>query len=81
MRNVDIRLRLDQEGILDVAKRRQDKWKKRLEEMNDDRTKEKVFKGELEGRDLEVDRGEGDCQFYIRQQPLSNYSHMTLLCL
>ena len=38
VRNVDIRLRLDQEGILDVAKRRQDKWKTRLEEMNDDRT-------------------------------------------
>ena len=50
VRNVDIRLRLGQEGILDVAKRIQDKWKKRLEEMNDDRTKKKVFKGELEGK-------------------------------
>ena len=38
VRNVDIRLRLGQEGVLDVVRRRQEKWKNRLEEMNDDRT-------------------------------------------
>ena len=38
MRNVDIRLRLGQGGVLDVVRRRQEKWKNRLEEMNDDRT-------------------------------------------
>ena len=50
VRNENIRLRLSQEGILDVIRRRQEKWKKRLEEMNDDRTTKKVFKGELEGK-------------------------------
>ena len=50
VRNKDIRLRLGQEGILNVVKRSQEKWKKRLEEMNDDRTTNKVFKGELEGK-------------------------------
>ena len=44
VRNEDIRLRLGQEGILDVVRRRQEKWKKRLEEMNDDRTTEKFLK-------------------------------------
>ena len=38
VRNVDMRLRLGQEGILDVVRRRQEKWKNGLEEMNDDRT-------------------------------------------
>ena len=33
-----------------VVRRRQEKWKNRLEEMNDDRTTKKVFKGELEGK-------------------------------
>ena len=46
---MDIRLRLGQEGILDVVSRRQ-KWKNRLEEMNDDSTTKKAFKGELEGK-------------------------------
>ena len=50
VRNVDLRLRLGQEGILDVVRRRQEKWNNRLEEMNDDRTTNKVFKGELEGK-------------------------------
>ena len=50
VRNKDIRLRLGQEGILDVVKRRQEKWKKRLEEMSYDRTTKKVFKGEVEGK-------------------------------
>ena len=50
----------DQEGILDVVWKRQEKWKNRLEEMNDDRTTKKVFKGELEGmrprsREVEVE--------------------------
>ena len=46
---MDIRLRLGQEGILDVVRRRQ-KWKNRLEEMNDDSITKKVIKGELEGK-------------------------------
>ena len=43
VRNVDMRLRLGQEGILDVV-RRQEKWKNRLEEMNDDRTTKTLLK-------------------------------------
>ena len=42
-------MRLGQEGILDVVRRRQ-KWKNRLEEMNDDSITKKVIKGELEGK-------------------------------
>ena len=56
VRNEDIWLR--QEGILDVVRRRQEEWKDRLEEMNDDRTTKKVFKRKLKGRDLEVDHRE-----------------------
>ena len=43
-------MRLGQEGILDAVRRRQEKWKNRLEEVNDDRITKKVFKGELEGK-------------------------------
>ena len=50
VRNEAIRLRLGQEGILDVVRRRQEKWKNRLDEMNDDRITKKVFRGELEGK-------------------------------
>ena len=51
-------MRLGQEGILDVVRRRQEKWKKRLKEMNDDRTIKKDFIGELEGkRPIELDHG------------------------
>ena len=49
---------MGQEGILDVVRRRQEEWKDRLEEMNDDRTTKKIFKRKLGGRDLEVDHGE-----------------------
>ena len=49
---------MGQEGILDVVRRRQEEWKDRLEEMNDDRTTKKIFKRNLGGRDLEVDNGE-----------------------
>ena len=50
VRNEAIRLRLGQEGILDVVRRRQKKWKNRLDKMNDDRITKKVFRGELEGK-------------------------------
>ena len=50
VRNEAIRLRLGQEGILDVVRRRQEKWKNRLDEMNDDRITKKVFRGEPEGK-------------------------------
>ena len=49
MRNEVIRERLGQEGILDFVNTRQEKWLTRLQEMNNDRTKD-VFTGDLEGK-------------------------------
>ena len=42
VRNVDIRERLTQEGVLDHVKRRQESWKGSLEEMNSEKTTKKV---------------------------------------
>ena len=39
MRNEVIRERLGQKGILDLVKRRQEKWLTRLQEMKNDRTR------------------------------------------
>ena len=49
VRNADIRERLNQEGVLDLVKRRQESWKGRLEEMSYEKTTKKVFVGEMEG--------------------------------
>ena len=49
VRNEVIRERQGQEGILDLVKRRQEKWLMRLQEMNNDRTTKEVFTGDLEG--------------------------------
>ena len=43
VRNVDIRGRLNQEGVLDLVKRRRESWKGRLEEMNIEKTTKNVF--------------------------------------
>ena len=45
--NVDIRGRLNQEGNLDLVKRRWESWKGRLEVMNSGKTTKKVFVGEM----------------------------------
>ena len=50
MRNVDIREKLRQESVLDAVKRRQEKWRFRLEEMSNERLTKKVFVGEMEGK-------------------------------
>ena len=50
VRNADIRERLNQEGVLDLVKRRQESWKSRLEEMSYEKTMKKVFVGEMEGK-------------------------------
>ena len=50
VRNEVVRERLGQEGILDLVKRRQEKWLTRLQEMNNDRTTKKVIIGDLEGK-------------------------------
>ena len=48
VRNEVTRETLGQEGILDLVKRRQEKWLTRLQEMNNDRTTKEVFTGDLE---------------------------------
>ena len=50
VRNDDVRLRLGQVGILELVRRRQEKWLNRLERMQDDRMTKKVFIGEIEGK-------------------------------
>ena len=52
VRNVDIREKLRQEGVLDMVKSRQEKWKIRMEEMSLERTTKKIFVGEMEGKRL-----------------------------
>ena len=50
VRNVDVREKLQQEGVLDMVKSRQEKWKIRVEEMSLERTTKKIFVGEMEGK-------------------------------
>ena len=50
IRNVDLRDRMKQEGVLDLVKRRQQRWKQRLEEMDDSRITKRVYDGEIAGR-------------------------------
>ena len=41
---------LQQEGVLDMVKSRQVKWKARLENMSMERTTKKIFDGEMQGK-------------------------------
>ena len=50
VRNVDVREKHRQEGVLDIVKSRQEKWKIRMEEMSLERTTKKIFVGEMEGK-------------------------------
>lgn len=50
IRNVDIKGRLRQEGVVDIVRRRQQNWKQRLEEMDSDRVTKKVYDGEIPGK-------------------------------
>ena len=50
VRNEDLRLRLWQVGILELTRRRQEKWLNKLERMQDDKITRRVFKGEIEGK-------------------------------
>ncbi len=47
VRNVDIREKLRQEGMLDMVKSRQERWRVRMEEMSRERTTRKIFEGEM----------------------------------
>ena len=49
MRNVDIRGRLKQEGVLDMVKKRQQNWKQKVEEMSNNRVTKKIYDGEIPG--------------------------------
>ena len=49
-RNVDIREKPRQKGVLDVVKSRQENCKIRMEEMSLERTTKKIFVGEMEGK-------------------------------
>ena len=49
-RNVDLKEKLWQEGVLDMLKSRQEKWKIRTEEMRLERITKKIFGGEMEGK-------------------------------
>ena len=44
MRNVDIRGRLKQEGVLGMVKKRQQNWKQKVEEMSINRVTKKIEK-------------------------------------
>ena len=50
VRNVVIRERLNQEGVLYPMKRREESWKGRLEQMNSGKTTKKAFVGEMKGK-------------------------------
>ena len=50
VRNVDIREKLRQEGVLDMVKSRQERWRVRMEEMSGERTTRKIFDGEMGGK-------------------------------
>ena len=50
IRNVDLRGRLRQEGVLALVNRWQQKWKQRLEEMSSGRVTKIVYDGEVPGK-------------------------------
>ena len=50
VRNVDLRDRLKQEGVLDTVKKRQQSWKQRVEEMSTNRVTRKIYDEEIPGR-------------------------------
>ena len=50
VRNVDIRGRLKQKGVLDMVKKRQQNWKQKVEKMRNNRVIKKIYDGEIPGR-------------------------------
>ena len=50
LRNVNIRGRLKQEGVLDMVKKRQQNWKQKVEEMSINRVTKKIYDREIPGR-------------------------------
>ena len=50
VRNVDVREKLRQEGVLNMVKSRQEKWKIRMEELSLERKSKKIFVRKMEGK-------------------------------
>ena len=52
VKNVDIRSRLGQEGVVGMVMRQQQEWKQRVEEMRDGRVTKLVYDGDVPGKRL-----------------------------
>ena len=64
VRNVNIRGRLKQEGVLDMVKKRQQNWKQKVEEISNNRVTKKIYDGEIPGkRQRERPRKRWTCNF------------------
>ena len=50
VRNVEIRVELKQEGVLEKVKRSQVRWREALAEMGPERLVRRVYEAEMEGR-------------------------------
>ena len=50
VRNEEIRQRLNQEAVVDTLRRRQRKWKERLESMDENRLARRVYEDEMTGK-------------------------------
>ena len=65
-------------GILELTRRRQEKWLNKLERKQDDRITRKVFMERLKVRDLEEGRGKDGLTILNKNLPLGyriNYDH------
>ncbi len=50
MRNEDVRRSLGQEAVMDIVKKKQRRWKAKMEEMNADQLVKQVYEEEVIGR-------------------------------
>ena len=74
VRNKDLRLRLGQVGIPELARRRQEKWLDKLERMQNIESQGTFLKERLKRRDLEEGRGEDGLTILNKNLPLG-YMH------
>ena len=81
VRNENVRSRLEQVGILKLARRRQEKWLDRLERMQDNRIR-KFLMESLKGRDLEEGHREDGLTILKNNLSLKldTYDHYCCLC-
>ena len=50
MRNEDVKRSLGQEAVVDVMKKKQRRWKVKMEEINVDRLVKQVYEAEMAGK-------------------------------